>query len=281
MKDGNACGDYVPITKGSPRFRIRSSGDFQVTSAWFPPGAFLDRHAHDRRVFAVMLRGSFDLVFGGREYDCTPSTVFTEPGGESHANAIGSAGADVIVIQPGNEAELGDLCDRMLDRPNHFRCGAIAALACRLQLELREPDEVSDLAIQSLALEMLVTATRRSTTERSPGAPPSWFGRVEEMVHDRFTERLRLSELAEEAGVHPSHVTRVFRQHYGVSVGEFVRNLRLEWATTRLVSTDQSISSIALQAGFADQSHFTRAFRRAKGSPPGSFRNSRRGTGER
>jgi hypothetical protein len=50
-----------------------------------------------------MLRGSFDLDLTGRSLSCTPGTLVTEPAGERHANRIGSAGAEVIVLQSGKE----------------------------------------------------------------------------------------------------------------------------------------------------------------------------------
>lgn len=267
--------DYVPVTMGSPRFQSREVGELRVTDAWFPPGARLERHAHERRILAVMVEGSFDVVFDRHELDCRPSTVFTEPGGEVHANEVGNEGAHVMVIQPSNEMELVEPCARMLDGLLRFQDGALPRLARRLGREVREPDEVSDLAVEALAQEMLALAARRSPEDRSAREPPGWFERVEEMVHARFLEGLRIDDLADEAGVHPAHVARVFRARYGVPVGTFVRQLRLEWATDQLVSTEKPLSSIAYQAGFADQSHFTRAFRRGTGVPPGRYRETR------
>lgn len=275
MSDQASGSDYAPITMGSPRFNRKEVGEFQVTEAWFPPGSHLDRHAHERRVFSVILDGSFDLIFDRRELDCTPSTVFTEPGGEHHANAVGDEGAHVMVIQPGNDTELVDACDTMLDRVNHFRDGTLSGLARRLSRELRQPDEVSELAVEALAQEMLALGARRAHDQRISNEPPAWFKRVEEMVHDQCRDKLRIEDLAEEAGVHPAHLSRVFRERYGVPVGTFIRRLRLEWATDQVVSTEKPLSRIAYQAGFSDQSHFTRAFRRKTGIPPGRYRKLR------
>lgn len=281
MRDEPEETTYAPITLGSPRFHTREVGGLRVTDAWFPPGARLERHAHERRVFSVMLEGSFDLIFDRRELDCSPSTVFTEPGGESHANAVGSGGAHVVVVQPAHDLELVGPCVGMLDRIHHFKDGTLSTLARRLGREVRDPDEVSKLAVEALALEMLVVGARRTRGERIANEPPGWLRRVEEMVHERFREKLRIDDLAAEAGVHPAHLARVFREHYGTPVGTFIRRLRLEWAADQLVSTDHSLSRIAYDAGFADQSHFTRAFRRTRGMPPGRYRTVRTGGGGR
>ena len=73
---------------------------------------------------------------------------------------------------------------------------------------------------------------------------------------------MRLADLARELAVHPAHLARAFRGQFGTSVGGYVRRLRLDWAAAELERSDTALAAIALAAGFADQSHFTRIFRR-------------------
>jgi len=72
------------------------------------------------------------------------------------------------------------------------------------------------------------------------------------------------------------HLTRVFHQCYGVTPGQYVRALRLDWAAAQLAasagSPAPSLASLAQQAGFSDQSHFTRAFKRHTGHTPAQYR---------
>jgi AraC family transcriptional regulator len=91
-------------------------------------------------------------------------------------------------------------------------------------------------------------------------------------VHDRFNDPLSLEAIAAAVGVHPSHLARVFRQQHQCTVGEYVRRLRLEFACHHLTTSDTPLAEIALAAGFADQSHFTKTFRRHIGTPPAQFR---------
>jgi AraC family transcriptional regulator len=88
---------------------------------------------------------------------------------------------------------------------------------------------------------------------------------------------VRLAELAREVSVHPAHLARAFRQQFGTSVGGYVRRLRLDWAAAELERSETALAAIALAAGFADQSHFTRSFRRYTGFTPGAYRRGRRG----
>jgi AraC-like DNA-binding protein len=54
-----------------------------------------------------------------------------------------------------------------------------------------------------------------------------------------------------------------------------VRTLRLEWVAARLLESEQSLAGLALAAGFADQSHLTRAFKQYSGLTPQAYRRSR------
>jgi AraC family transcriptional regulator len=82
---------------------------------------------------------------------------------------------------------------------------------------------------------------------------------------------VRIATLADDIGVHPVHLARVFRAHYGMSIGTYLRGLRLDWAACQL-PTNTPLSEIAAGAGFVDQSHFTRAFRIHTGLTPGQYR---------
>ena len=83
-----------------------------------------------------------------------------------------------------------------------------------------------------------------------------------------------LDELAREAGVHPVHLSRVFRRCVGEGIGEYVHRLRVRTACERMLAPHNSLSELSLGTGFADQSHFTRAFRKITGLTPATFRSA-------
>ena len=72
-------------------------------------------------------------------------------------------------------------------------------------------------------------------------------------MHAHFTESLRMVDVASAVGVHPVHLARVFRAHYGMSVSKDMRGLRVDWAARELAATDVPIAQIADRAGFSDQ----------------------------
>jgi AraC family transcriptional regulator len=81
-----------------------------------------------------------------------------------------------------------------------------------------------------------------------------------------------VSEVAQAAGVHPAHLARGFRTYFKTSLGSYIRRLRVEFAARELVQSEASLATVALAAGFADQSHFTRLFKRHTGFTPNAYR---------
>ncbi len=143
-------------------------------------------------------------------------------------------------------------------------------LGRRLAAELVAADDAAPLALHSAALELLaiVSRSRRASSQ----AAKRWLDDVVDFLHAHVFERVTLAELAAVGGVHQAHLVRSFRARYGVSVGAYVRRLRIEWAAEALLTKDLSIAEIAARAGFADQSHFTRTFVQHVGLPPGRYR---------
>jgi AraC family transcriptional regulator len=138
---------------------------------------------------------------------------------------------------------------------------------------VRASDDLGALAAEAIVKEMLVTLTRLGTARRR--GPPPWRWRAQELLHARFSERVRLADVAHEVDVHPAHLARAFKDQFGISVGAYVRRLRLDWAAGELERSDMSLAEVALAAGFADQSHFTRVFRRYTGFTPSVHRRTR------
>ena len=267
----------VPVHMGSPRFDVFEVGEFRVTDAWFPAGEVLPPHVHDRPILATMLSGSFLDEFRTETHECTPSTVFTEPAGEQHANRIQKAGAHVLVIQP-DPASSDRLrpASRFWEEVHCFRHDAVAESARQLSAEVRAPDDVAPIAVEALVLEIIALAARFEVGRSGTNSPPPWLEKAREMVHDRFLDKVRIEDVAAAVDVHPAHLARTFRDCFHLPLGAYVRRLRIEWATRELTETGDALSAIAARAGFADQSHFTREFRKRNGVTPARYRELRR-----
>ncbi|HKQ77426.1 MAG TPA: AraC family transcriptional regulator [Blastocatellia bacterium] len=94
--------------------------------------------------------------------------------------------------------------------------------------------------------------------------------RARDYIEDNYRENITLDELAKEASITKFHLTREFTRRFGAPPHEYLNMVRISRAMESLRS-GQSISVSALEAGFFDQSHFTRHFKRCYGITPGEF----------
>jgi AraC family transcriptional regulator len=222
---------------------------------------------------ALVLDGSMVKSLRARTRDFGAGSAFTMPAGLWHGARFGSAGATIVIVRPrSGTIPLGDSFRRLVE----LRGRGFNWLAWRLAAELRASDAAAPLAAEGFALELLAATAREAALDRDVGRRPAWLTSAEELLRARLADPIGLSELAEAVGVNAAHLARVFRARYGASVGEYGRRLRLDWAAAEIARDDRPIAEIASEAGFADQSHFTRLFRRHVGITPARYREEAR-----
>ena len=261
---------------GSPRFRRFDAGACCIVDAWFPPHAALQLHTHERSNFATMVGGSFQTRIASHRIDCAPGVTWTEPAEEGHANHVGSGGARVLVVQPDpSRDDIFGPFRSLTSTIVRVKHPAIVNSARQILSELRAPDTLTPLVIDSIVLPMMAKAVRISATRRLERVRPTWLMRAQEIIHARFRERVLLDEIAAAVDVTPWHLARAFRRDFGMTIGEYARSLRLDWALERLVTTEMPISAVAVAAGYTDQSHLTRACTAATGIGPAQYRRAR------
>jgi len=149
----------------------------------------------------------------------------------------------------------------------------VIGLAHKLYQEFREPDAMSYLAIEGLALELIAELARDSHRRgKISRQPPHWLRQAHELIKSRFVEHLLLGDIAQTVGVHPVTLAREFRNYYDCTVGQMVRHERIGFACRELLKPRESLTEIALAAGFYDQSHFAKTFKTLTGITPAQYR---------
>jgi AraC family transcriptional regulator len=238
------------------------------------PGYRTPKHSHERAYVKLVLAGTYPETYENRTRLCQPSAVIFHPAGELHSEHFGSEGGRTFSVEFGPRVHRGipDSLNPLLDRAAAFQGGPVAWLAFRLYDEFRNSDIFSALAVEGLTLELIAMAGRSEATPTQP--PPVWLARAVEIVRTHFSGHLSLTYVAREVGVHPVHLARAFRCHMHCSVGEYIRRVRVDYVCRQLSKSPRSLAEIALDAGFADQSHLSRTFKRVTGLPPAAFRRS-------
>jgi AraC family transcriptional regulator len=259
----------------------RRVGPFVVSLVTHRPGTVLAPHSHEAATLTTVLGGEYAERFvgstRGEPVACAPLRAAAKPPGAVHANRVGRRGAFSLLLEIG-EADVPALGESasVFDAPRLLDPGPDAAAAARLAAELgrarrAREDEATPLALEGLALEWLGLVARARLAELRH--PPRWLARVRERVHETPVESLRLADLATEAGRHASLVARLFRHHYGSSVGEYARQLRVARAAGALANLPRAtISQVAQAAGYFDHSHLAHDFRARLRVTPSDWR---------
>lgn len=266
---------FSPITLGE-RLRSVAAPGFDLTETTHRPNHKLCRHRHELPNIAFTIRGSFTEILDRRRFDCVSQSIVIKPAGEAHGNEYGREGAQcfLIEVRPQRLESLHPLSG-LLTRAGHVRGATTSMLATRINKEMRVMDTASVLAIEGLTLELIADLSRQLQSSRE-NKLPRWLARAKEMLHERCAETISLDDVAKEVDIHPVHLARQFRKFYGCTLGEYLRELRIQSACRKLSTSDMALVDIALAAGFSHQAHFSRLFKRYTGMTPTEFRSLHR-----
>jgi AraC family transcriptional regulator len=260
--------DRICVAQSAERSTTLTAGSFEVSLLEFA-SIQLGSHRHPRAALSVVLAGGFTETFPRREYQCFAGSMIVKPAEERHSDRM--LHSRQVVIEPSETLSADSPLATLFESIRFVRDPATTAIGLRLAAELNAPDAWTPTAVEGLTFEALAAFARVTCDVRSSASAPAWLRPVEERVRDGG-DPPSLMELGLMSGVHPGHVNRMFKRHFGCAIGEYGRRCRLERAARELLHTTASIASIALDAGFADQSHFTRAFRGVFRMTPGEYR---------
>jgi AraC family transcriptional regulator len=284
-------------------FRLRTVSKFEIEAELSRPGA---RLAVCRYAWATVLAPTafrsdahyldFALLHRGPEFQVAYL-------GRSHRNVIAAsgdccfvpAGHEMLVRCPeGEQRVLVCRFDPETLRTNFdwewtplelAHCFDISNVQIRAGLsriaeEVLRPGFAADVVVDSVLSTLMVDLHRhfhaaRDAAPRSVGRLPAKQWRIlEEMINSTAHPHLTVESLASRCGFSARHLSRIFRNTTGKTLGDFVAEVRIARAKRRLADQDGLIKEIAYDCGFRSQSAFSQAFRRATGQTPQQYRQS-------
>jgi len=252
-------------------YRSCSRSGFVLSDTCHPQSLKAPPHYHELAYFTLLLQGGYWEEYGKRRVTYQPLSIVFHPPQEVQRGEVATSGARCFHVEIAPQwldrlQEHGKVPHDSVD----IHAGEIVWLASRLYREFRAGAVASPLVIEGIILEMM------GLLVREPGAgarrAPKWLAAVVARLHEEFSQTLTINEMAADLGVSPVRLSRTFRQFYGEPLGDYLRRIRVQFACQKLADPEADLTQVGIEAGFADQSHFTRIFKRVTGLTPGDFR---------
>ncbi|MEU0637835.1 AraC family transcriptional regulator [Streptomyces albidoflavus] len=198
---------------------------------------------------------------------------------------LGSAPAqtEVLVLRYERDPEVSTPVLSSLGRPMHVTSRENTQLRMTVELlmaELAHPQTGTTAAVNSIVDLLLIQFVRVWLARHPEGNSGSWLGALRdpvvrdalERVHARPEHPWTTASLAAATAVSRTTLSRRFRSALGQTPGAYLTQWRMDLAAVRLRDTDEPVESLSGAVGYASPHAFSRAFRRARGLPPGEYR---------
>ena len=234
----------------------------------YPGGARFAPHAHDRDYVCVLLGGAFEERHGaaaGR--DVTSGGFVLMPAGTEHSERFAAGGARAIVVTLAGASAAGDA--PRVARPTVLQQGEANREALALCRAFLATGAAAALAIEEHLEAALVAA---ADGEPDPVSDQRLADRARDVLAVAGVEPVRLAAVATTLGCTPEHLARSFRKRHRCTMSAWLRRRRVTLAAQRLADTREPVAAIAMDCGFADQSHLCRVFKREMGVTPRAYR---------
>lgn len=202
------------------------------------------------------------------------------PGDEQRLDWVGGGGRQFLFIEPGRVEEILEV---PAQRVAHFigagavRNSPIADLIIQaLTLDLIQGSPAGSLVGDALIVSLVAhLCTGEADSRCREGLAPAVRERVLAYIQAHLDEAPTLAALAAVAGMSVRQFCRAFRGSTGCSPHQYVLRQRVEQAKALIARGAMPLAEVAQQLGFADQSQFTRTFRRLTGATPAAYRSAR------
>ncbi|MBY5767677.1 helix-turn-helix transcriptional regulator [Rhizobium leguminosarum] len=170
-----------------------------------------------------------------------------------------------------------DIDPRRLESPQLlFSDERVLSLAQLVAAECLNPEPLHDLYGDGLALALIIDVLKiaKAMPRKRSRLAPWQLRRATEFIEENCLRNIRLEELAGLTGLSQSHFSHAFKASTGIAPHQWQTNVRLDRAKRLLVESENALTAIAAETGFADQAHFTRVFRKHVGITPANWKKA-------
>jgi len=256
------------------RFKWSSAfGGIEMMDACFVNHAFTP-HIHDELMFGVVHQGVKRFQRERKTHYVTRHGLSINNAGDLHT---GERAEGEFIEYSSLYLTAGALAEAGLPSGFYFAEAVIkdGDVWKLLRAAIASPSDTL-LVEQSISQALCLAAMRYGGDERLNRLRKKQTGTIStavEFLHEHLDKDMKLTELAALAGLSVRQFIRSFKHHKGVTPHRYLINIRIQRAR-ELIRFDQSLASLALEVGFADQAHFSKTFKAVMGISPQRYRSA-------
>jgi AraC-like DNA-binding protein len=237
-------------------------------------------HTHEGYVIAVIEQGAEQFAYRRRQHVASAgSIVFINPGEVHTGSSATEYGWTYRTLYPSLE---------LVQRAASDLTGKSRDLPFFTETVVRDPEMLMEVFLTHRALEEQASILERESrllwtlarlilryADDHPRPQPfikehKGVQRVRSYLEENYAQNITLERLTMIAGLSPFHLLRSFRDQVGLPPHAYQIQMRITHAK-HLLAMGLSCADTAITVGFADQSHFTKHFKRTVGVPPGQY----------
>jgi AraC family transcriptional regulator len=249
--------------------QLPDGSQFSLRPVAYTPLSEHTRHRHDHCSITLILSGALEEGANSAMQEFGAFSIVTKPAGVYHQDRYGPRGTRTFQLSFTTELAR-EFCSGL---SYAWERGGPAARAM-LALFCRESmPEVDGSAERENGIIEVLTCVAESSLDSSDRLTGTRLNAVTEFIDSEAGNPISIRQIAGQLRMHPVSLARVFRRQFGCSITDYIRRRRVANACELMDIEGAPLAHIAVQTGFADQPHFTRAFKTETGVTPGVYRH--------
>jgi AraC-like DNA-binding protein len=220
-------------------------------------------HSHAKPYLCLLASGAYNEKSHSTDI-ITHGEVVYRTSNYEHSNTFSETGGVCLNIEMNDHEQFMALNELQLPRKELKQKGTIEIYKVLYALKEGLSNDVLNIYCYESVISVI--------NEFKGVGDLKWVKRVKERIDDAPLATISLNQLSLEFSLHPNYIVRKFKEVTGIRLSEYLTKIRLEHSIKNLLVSDESLTSIALENGFYDQSHFNRNFKKYMEITPKHFR---------
>lgn len=236
---------------------------FNISITKHPAQSEISTHAHAKPYLCLLASGIYKEESNTSNLITTGEIIYRTANYE-HANRFLNQDSVCLNIEIDNELNFMDKNDFKLPSKESKQKIALEAYKVLFAVKNGVPTDLLNIYCHESMLAVIDGLEHKGDV--------NWIKKVKDYINDNPLAPISLQELSHLFGLHPNYIVRKFKSVTGMKLSEYLTKIRLDHSISNLLLTEDRLTDIAIDAGFYDQSHFNRNFKKYLNTTPKLFR---------